>query len=40
MELIVPTLKHDDAAYNLYVDVETFQPGNCRWISELQSVEL
>ena len=40
MELTVPALKHDDAAYNLYVDMETIQPGNCRRTSELQSVEL
>ena len=40
MELIVPALKHDDAAYNLNVDMKTFKPGSCRWIPELQSVEL
>ena len=27
-------------ACNLYMEIVTFQPGNCRWISELQSVEL
>ena len=40
VELLVSALKPDDAAYNLYVGMVTFQPGSCRWISELQSVEL
>ena len=40
MELVVPALKHDDAAYNVYVEMVTPQPGSCRWILELQSVEL
>ena len=40
MELVVPALKHDDAAYNVYVEMVTPQPGNCRWILELQGVEL
>ena len=40
VELLVSALKPDDVAYNLYVEMVTFQPGSCRWISELQSVEL
>ena len=40
VELLVSVLKSDDVAYNLYVGVVTFQPGSCRCISELQSVEL
>ena len=40
VELLASALKPDDAAYNLYVGMVTFQPGSCRWTSELQSVEL
>ena len=40
VELLVSALKPDDAAYNLYVGMVTFQPGSGRWISELHSVEL
>ena len=40
VELLVSVLKSDDVAYNLYVGMVTFQPGSCRCISELQSVEL
>ena len=40
VELLVSALKPDDAAYNLYVGMVTFQPGSCKCISELQSVEL
>ena len=38
--LLVSALKLDDAAYNLYVGMVTFQPGSSRRNSELQSVEL
>ena len=40
VELLVSVLKPDDVEYNLYVGMVTSQPGSCRWISELQSVEL
>ena len=40
VELLVSALKPDDLAYDLYVEMVTFQPGSSKWISELQSVEL
>ena len=40
MELLVSALKPDDAAYNLYVGMVTFQPGSGRGISELHSIQL
>ena len=40
VELLVSVLKPDDVAYNLYVGMVTSQPGNSKWISELQCVEL
>ena len=40
VELLVSDLKPDDLAYDLYVEMVTFQSGISKWISELQSVEL
>ena len=40
VELPYIGLRMAGSAYNLYVEIMTFQPGSSRWISELQSVEL
>ena len=39
-ELPYIDVKTVDSAYNLYVEMMTFQPGSSRWISELKCVEL
>ena len=40
VELLVSALKPDDLAYDLYVEMVTFQPGSSRWTSERQGGQL